>query len=110
MLTKIKLNSLSKEIKETVQFTYSVITTNSRTLSSNQGYYFNTSNGPLTAILPPSPNIGSYVDIVLEKNNNNLTLLRNNSKINGVNDNLLCDISAKFSLIYISNETGWKLI
>lgn len=84
------------------------------TLTSNNGYLFNTANsngGARSVTLPSSPNNGEFINIVLERNDsNNLTILRGNIShlINGVSDDLLCDTSATFSLIY--NSGNWKFV
>jgi len=92
-------------------FEYIPVTTNNTTLSSNEGFLFNTTSGALTAFLPTTPLTGSFVNIILEKSgNNNLTLNRNGSNIDSVAEDLVCDISGNFSLIYTDSTVGWRFV
>jgi hypothetical protein len=82
-----------------------------QTLTSNAGYIFNTTSGVITATLPLSPSVGDFINITFQRgNNNNLTIARNGSNINGVAEDLNCDISAVFSLIYVDATIGWKFV
>jgi len=91
-------------------FNYFPITTNS-TLSTNSGYIFNTNSNPLTATLPLNPGVGEFINITLERNNNNnLTIARNNRNINSVAEDLVCDVSGTFSLVYTDVTIGWKFV
>jgi hypothetical protein len=91
-------------------FNYTEITT-SQTLTSNDGYIFNTTSGALTATLPSNPSVGSFINITLNKGGgNNLTIARNGSNINSVAEDLVCDVSGTFSLIYTDATIGWKFV
>ena len=91
-------------------FNYTEITT-SQTLTSNEGYIFNSASGAITATLPSSPAVGSFINITFNKNNgNNLTIARNGSNINSQAENLTCDVSGTFSLIYTDSTIGWKFV
>jgi hypothetical protein len=82
-----------------------------QTLTSNAGYIFNTTSGAITATLPLSPSVGDFINITFERgNNNNLTIARNGSNINSLAEDLNCDISAVFSLIYVDATIGWKFV
>lgn len=92
-------------------FEYIPVTTNNTTLSSNEGFLFNTTSGALTAFLPTTPLTGSFINIILEKSgNNNLTLNRNGSNIDSVAEDLVCDVSGNFSLIYTDSTVGWRFV
>jgi len=91
-------------------FNYTEITT-SQTLTSNEGYIFNSASGAITATLPSSPAVGSFINITFNKNNgNNLTIARNSSNINSTAEDLICDVSGTFSLIYTDSTIGWKFV
>jgi hypothetical protein len=91
-------------------FNYTEITT-SQTLTSNEGYIFNSSAGAITATLPSSPAVGSFVNITFNKNNgNNLIIARNGANIDSTAENLTCDVSGTFSLIYTDSTVGWKFV
>jgi collagen type VII alpha len=91
-------------------FNYNLVTSNI-TLETNNGYIFNTTNGAITVTLPASPTVGEFVNITLEYGGgNSLTIQRNGSNINSIADNLACDVSGNFSLIYVSPSVGWKFV
>jgi hypothetical protein len=90
-------------------FNYTPVNTNIN-LESNQGYIFNTNEGSITVTLPASPNIGEFINITLEFNGDVLFIERNGSLINGSPDDLVCDVSGNFSLIYVNNIIGWKFV
>lgn len=91
-------------------FDYTAVTTNI-TLSSNDGYIFDTTSSALTVTLPASPAVGAYINITLTRGGgNNLIIQRNSSNINGAAEDLTCDVSGTFSLVYTDATTGWKFI
>jgi len=91
-------------------FNYTAVTSD-QTLTSNAGYIFNTTSGSISATLPSSPEVGEFVNITLTVGSGNLLyILRNGSNINGVNEDLACDVSGTFSLIYTNSTTGWKFV
>jgi hypothetical protein len=92
-------------------FDYVSIETNNTLLSSNEGFIFNTYTSPITATLPLNPLTGAFINITFEKyGSNNLTIERNGSNIDGVAEDLICDVSGNFSLIYTNIVIGWKFI
>ena len=92
-------------------FDYTPIETNNTTLSSNEGFIFNTYTSPITATLPANPLTGAFINITFEKYaTNNLTIERNGKNIDGVAEDLICDVSGNFSLIYTNIAVGWKFI
>lgn len=91
-------------------FNYASITLN-QTLSSNAGYIFDTTSGPLTATLPLSPAIGDFINITATiQPGNLLTIARNGSNINSAASALGVDVSSNFSLVYTTPSIGWRFI
>jgi len=85
--------------------------TTTYTASPNEGILANTSGGAFTITLPASPVAGTQV-IVGDANNtwgtNNLTLARNGSTIEGLSEDLVCDITGvNVQLIY--SGTTWQV-
>lgn len=76
--------------------------------------YANTSGGAFTLILPASPMVGDHI-IIHDATNTfvtyNLTLNRNGNLINGVADNLECDINGTtINLRYKGSTIGWECV
>jgi hypothetical protein len=91
-------------------FDYTEVTS-SITLQSNNGYIFDTTLSALTATLPASPNTGDYINITLTRGgSNNLTIDRNGKNIDGIAEDLTCDVSGTFSLIYVGSGNNWKFV
>ena len=91
-------------------FNYTNITSNTN-LTSNDGYLFDTTSGAITATLPSSPVVGEFINISFERgNNNNLTIARSGQSINSVAEDLICDVSSVFSLIFVGGSIGWKFV
>jgi len=91
----------------------SVITSNT-TMVAGRGYFVNTTGGAVSMTLPASASIG---DLVVIKDyagtfaTNNLTILRNSHKIQGVaNDSLIKTNRASLVLIYVDATKGWLFI
>ena len=79
--------------------------------TAGRGYFMNTTSGPLTLTLPASPSAG---DIVAIKDyagtfaNNNLTINRNGSKLNGNEANKALDTNnLSMTLVYVDSTQGW---
>jgi hypothetical protein len=66
----------------------------------------------MTLTLPASPTPGEYINFQFTRgSNNNLTIARNGVNINGVAEDLVCDVSANFSLIYGTEASvGWRFV
>jgi len=83
------------------------------TASDGQGILADTSGGGWTLTLPISPAIGDTVGVSDNKgtfDTNNLTIARNGSLIQGIDEDLICDLQdSSFVLIYSGATTGWKL-
>jgi hypothetical protein len=91
-------------------FNYNLVTSNI-TLETNNGYIFNTTSGSITVTLPATPTVGEFVNITLEYGSgNSLIIARNGSNINSIADDLSCDVSGNFSLIYVDSTVGWKFV
>ena len=91
-------------------FNYNLVTSNI-TLETNNGYIFNTTTGGITVTLPAAPTVGEFVNITLEYGGgNSLIIARNGRNINSIDDNLECNVSGNFSLIYVSVSVGWKFV
>lgn len=85
-----------------------------QTLVIGQNVSADTSSGPLTLTLPSTPELGNFVDIYDHSDTfdvNNLTLGRNGEKIEGLNENLICNIKgAYFTVLYVGASRGWQVI
>lgn len=71
-----------------------------------------TTAGAFTITLPLSPAAFDWVlisDIAQKWDTNNLTVARNNSLINGLAENLVCDISGEILLRYEGSIKGWRV-
>ena len=82
------------------------------TVASGNGYFINTSGGAITVTLPSSPSAGDIVafkDYANTWDNNNVTVGRGGSKINGTcNDATLDTESQSVTLIYVDGTKGWQ--
>lgn len=91
------ITSISSNITMTAGRRYIVDTTSARTLT-----------------LPASASQGDEIQIVDGNNNaqtNNITILRNSHKINGISDNAVIDVNSGFnSFIYTGTSYGWRFI
>ena len=92
-------------------FNYVPVTTNIN-LQTNTGYIVNTTlNGALTGTLPTSPSVGHFVNFTVTTNGvPPFTIARNSQNINSVAENLICDVTGNFSLVYTDASVGWKFI
>lgn len=89
---------------------YTAITTN-YTAVDKDGILANTTSGVFTVTLPASPATGAQV-IIADANDtwgtNNLTVARNGATIEGLVENLICDISG-ISVQLIYTGTTWQV-
>ena len=91
--------------------TYTAVKTANFTASANTGVQTNTSGGAFTVTLPASPAVGAQVVVVDSANSwatNNLTIARNGSTIEGVAEDLVCNISS-VSVQFVYNGTTWDV-
>ena len=71
-----------------------------------------TSGGAFTITLPATPTAGDYIEFNDAKETwatNNLTIARNGSNIDSLAEDLVCNVSAKIGLTYVSATIGWKV-
>ena len=82
------------------------------TAVSGDGFFVNTTGGAITVTLPASPSQGDIValkDYANTWDDNNVTLARNGSKINGVCQCATLDVeSTSITLIYVDGTKGWQ--
>jgi hypothetical protein len=92
-------------------FNYTPLTV-SGSLETNTGYIVNTTiTGAITGVLPPTPLEGHFINLTINTNGvPPFVINRNNNNINGLPENLICDVTSNFSLVYVGNPTGWRLI
>jgi len=73
----------------------------------------NTSGGAFTITLEPSPNAGDTVmfcDYAGTWPTNNLTIAANGNKIQSDADNLICNVTSTFTLVYTNSTIGWEVL
>ena len=82
------------------------------TASAGEGIIADTSSASWTLTLPASPSVGDRVGIIdpADWSENNLIVARNGSAIEGLTENLICNLlGAKATLIYTGGTTGWSV-
>lgn len=93
-----------------IQLGYEYVSDANKILQPNKNYILSTVNNSIVAVLPNSPQpgqgIGLTIDLVAGRS---VTINRNNSKINSIDDDLFCDLSVSFKMIFINNTIGWKI-
>ena len=81
--------------------------------ANGEGYFCNTQAGAFSATLPSSPSAGDIVAIKDYKGtfqNNNLTVARNGSPIDGQSQDLvLNELSQSVTLVYVDATQGWMV-
>ena len=79
---------------------------------SGRGYFIDTGSGAVTITLPASPSAGDIVAIVDyagTASNNNITIGRNSSKINGdTSDLVITKNDSGITLVFVDATEGWK--
>lgn len=84
------------------------------TLISKAKIAANTTSGALTLTLPVNPTNGDVIDFydyAETFDTNNLTIARNGSRIEGLEENLICNVKgAYFSLVYSGSTRGWQVL
>lgn len=90
------------------------IASSNATMSTNNGYFVDTSGGAKTMTLPSSATLGDTIrinDLAGAFSTNNLTVARNGHKIQGVAQDLLVDVDqSSFGLVYSNSTYGWKVL
>jgi hypothetical protein len=73
----------------------------------------NTSGGSWTLTLPATPSVNDFIIVAdpinTSWNANNLTIGRNGSKIDSLDQDLICDYGAHIFLIYVDAIVGWQI-
>jgi len=92
---------------------WQAVKTSSFTAVAGEGYFVNTSGGAVTVTLPASPSIGDFVGIVDyggNASNNNITIARNGSNIQGVaSDRTILQARASEVFVYSDSTEGWTV-
>lgn len=73
----------------------------------------NTSGASFTISLPASPSVGTSVelaDAASSWDTNPLTVSRNGQLIEGLSENLICNITDRLTLLFVGGGTGWKIL
>ena len=90
------------------------IKTGDFTAASGEGYFINTSGGVVTMTLPSSPSVGDIVaikDYGSSFNDNNLTIDRNGSNLNGSAINTTRGTNNEsLTLVYADATKGWMAV
>jgi len=91
--------------------TYTTVKTSSYTAVDSEGVQTNTSGGGFTVTLPATPAVGDQVIVIDTASSwaaNNLTVGRNGSTIEGLAENLVCNIS-NVSVQLVYSGTTWNV-
>ena len=84
------------------------------TSANGVGYFVNTNAGTITVTLPSSPSAGDIVafkDYANTWDDNNVTVCRNGSKINGSCGNATLNTEDQsVTLVYVDGTRGWKTV
>ena len=82
------------------------------TMAANNRYFVDTTSAR-TLTLPITPALGAEIELYDSSNNaftNNVSILRNGEKINGLTDNAALDINGfAVSFIYTGSTYGWRM-
>jgi hypothetical protein len=78
-----------------------------------ENYLVDTTNNIVTSRLPASPKLGNVIyfqDIFYKWDINNLIINRNNSMIQGLEENFICDLKGVyFTMTYVGFDVGWRI-
>jgi hypothetical protein len=91
--------------------TYTTVKTSNYTAAANDGVQTNTGGGAFTVTLPATPAVGAQVFVVDTSSSwatNNLTVGRNGSTIEGLAEDLICNIS-NVSVQLVYSGTTWNV-
>lgn len=89
-----------------------ILKTTTYTAVNNDRIAADTSTAAFTITLPASPSFGTNVTIVDAKgtwNTNNLTIARNGSTIEGLSQDLTCDVIGDMAITLLYNGSTWKV-
>jgi len=111
-----KIWSASKirtELNNVTTINTSIQTANYTVTGKNEYIFADTSGGSWTLTLPASPLLGDIVsmnDLNGSWESNPVTIDRNGQRINGLLENLLCDVNnCCIKLVYSNVTYGWKI-
>jgi hypothetical protein len=92
---------------------WQAVKTSNFTAVAGEGYFVNTTGGVITATLPSSATIGnevSIIDYAGTADTNNITIGRNEHKIQGASSDMTVTTErAAFTLVYVDSTQGWLL-
>jgi hypothetical protein len=92
---------------------YTVVTTG-QTIVNGARIAANTTSGAFTLTLPATPSDGDTVyilDFASTFDTNNLTLGRNGSNIEGLAEDMVCNVEgSSFKMVYTGLSNGWQMI
>jgi hypothetical protein len=91
--------------------TYTTVKTSSYTAADSDGVQTDTSGGAFTVALPATPAVGDQVIVIDTSGSwatNNLTVGRNGSTIEGLSEDLVCNISS-VSVQLVYSGTTWNV-
>jgi hypothetical protein len=91
--------------------TYTTVKTSNYTAAANDGVQTSTGGGAFTVTLPATPAVGDQVFVIDTANSwatNNLTVGRNGSTIEGLAEDLVCNIS-NVSVQLVYSGTTWNV-
>jgi hypothetical protein len=91
--------------------TYTTVKTSNFTAAANDGVQTDTSGGAFTVTLPATPAVGDQVFVTDSAGSwatNNLTVGRNGSTIDGLSEDLICNISS-VSVQFVYSGTTWDV-
>jgi len=98
----------------TVDWQTGSIKTSTFTAANGEGYFANTTGGAFNLTLPSSPSAGNIVAVADYANNfsnNNLTIARNGSNIEGAASDLVVNQQGvSVSLVYVDATKGWVVV
>lgn len=90
------------------------VKTSDYTAVAGQGVFVNSTSGAKNVTLPNSPTLGDEVRIIDAYGTaatNNITVLRNSSKIMGADSNFVIDINrSALGFVYVDANQGWVMI
>ena len=93
---------------------WQAVKTSDYTAVAGQGVFVNSTSGAKNVTLPNSPTLGDEVRIIDAYGTaatNNITVLRNSSKIMGADSNFVIDINrSALGFVYVDANQGWVMI